>query len=210
MSTRSKLIEKIRDLQTTNIGQTIRAKLKEFQVKGTLSNDELFSELCFCILTANYSAKQAVKIQSLLTTCFLHDSQKEITHQLRTCGYRFPNIRAAYITTSREQKDMLRKVLTTMQGEEFRTWLITNIKGFGYKEASHFLRNIGYQNYAIIDSHIIDILVRYDIIDKPASLTKRRYLAIEAILRDLAIEVGITLAALDLYLWYLETGNILK
>jgi N-glycosylase/DNA lyase len=210
MSTRNMLIEKIRNLQTTNVGQTIRAKLKEFQVKGTMSNDELFSELCFCILTANYSAKQAIEIQSLLTTCFLHDSQKEITHQLRACGYRFPNIRATYIATSREQKDMLRKILTTMQGEKLRSWLITNIKGFGYKEASHFLRNIGYQNYAIIDSHIIDILVHYAIINKPASLTKRRYLAIETLLSDLAYEVGITLAALDLYLWYLETGNIFK
>ena len=105
---------------------------------------------------------------------------------------------------------MLQEILSTQQGEDLRTWLIKHIKGFGYKEASHFLRNIGYQDYAIIDSHIIDILVRHAIIDKPASITKRRYLNIEVILRELADEVGITLAALDLYLWYLETGNILK
>ena len=210
MSTRKNLIETIRELQTTNVGYTIQAKLEEFREKRTLSNDDIFSELCFCILTANFSAKRAIDIQSLLTTCFLHDSHTEITRQLRTCGYRFPNTRATYITTSRQYKDMLHEILCTLQGEDLRTWLIEHIKGFGYKETSHFLRNIGYHDYAIIDSHIIDILVRHAIIDKPASITKRRYLDIEDILRELATETGTTLAALDLYLWYLETGDILK
>ena len=210
MSTRENLIEIINELQSSPVGQTIQARLEEFREKRTLPNDDVFSELCFCILTANFSAKRAIDIQSQLTTCFLYDSPTQITRQLRTCGYRFPHTRAMYISTSRQYKDMLQEILSTQQGEDLRTWLIKHIKGFGYKEASHFLRNIGYQDYAIIDSHIIDILVRHAIIDKPASITKRRYLKIEVILRELADEVGITLAALDLYLWYLETGNILK
>ena len=210
MSTRENLIEIIDELQSTPVGQTIQGRLEEFREKRALPNDDVFSELCFCILTANFSAKRAIDIQSQLTTCFLHDSQTEITRQLRTCGYRFPNTRAMYITASREHKDKLHYILSTLQGEDLRIWFIKHIKGFGYKEASHFLRNIGYHDYAIIDSHIIDILVRHAIIDKPASITKRRYLDIEIILRELATDTGITLAALDLYLWYLETGNILK
>lgn len=91
-----------------------------------------------------------------------------------------------------------------------REWLVKNIKGLGYKEASHFLRNIGFKNFAIIDFHIINLLVKYDIIKKPRTLTKIKYLEIETILRNIAKNLGVSLAELDLYLWYLETKKILK
>ncbi|MFX1600424.1 MAG: N-glycosylase, partial [Promethearchaeota archaeon] len=80
----------------------------------------------------------------------------------------------------------------------------------GYKEASHFLRNIGYSNYAIIDFHIIDLLVQYNLIEKPKTLTKTKYLKIEQVLKGIANKLNLNLAELDLYLWYLETGKILK
>ena len=96
--------------------------------------------------------------------------------------------------------------------QEIREWLVKNIKGLGYKEASHFLRNIGFKNIAIIDYHIIDILARYRIIKKPKtrSLTRKRYLEIERVLRELSEKTGLALGELDLYLWFLETGRVLK
>ena len=69
---------------------------------------------------------------------------------------------------------------------------------------------MGFDDYAIIDFHIIDILVDNKIIKKPKTLTKKRYLEIEDKLRGLADKTALTLAELDLYLWYLETGKILK
>ena len=75
---------------------------------------------------------------------------------------------------------------------------------------SHFLRNIGYDDYAIIDFHIIDILTQYGFIKKPKSLSKKRYLEIEQDLNHIAQLCDLTLAELDFYLWYLETGKILK
>jgi N-glycosylase/DNA lyase len=87
---------------------------------------------------------------------------------------------------------------------------VQNIKGLGYKEASHFLRNIGFDDYAIIDSHILDILKRYNLIKQPKTLTKKKYIEIENILQKIAKQTHLTLAELDLYLWYLETGKILK
>ena len=70
---------------------------------------------------------------------------------------------------------------------EKREWLVKNIKGIGYKEASHFLRNIGYKNIAIIDFHILDLLVKNNLLkEKPKTLTKGKYLEIENILRKLA------------------------
>lgn len=97
-----------------------------------------------------------------------------------------------------------------MDHDERRAWLVDNISGLGYKEASHFLRNIGFDDYAIIDFHILDILERYHLIKKPKTLTAKRYRDIEAILRKLAAQTNLSLAELDLYLWYLETGKILK
>ena len=78
------------------------------------------------------------------------------------------------------------------------------------KESSHFLRNIGFFDVAIIDFHIVDLLVKIGLIQKPKSLTKAKYLEIEAILKELSEKVSLTLGELDLFLWYLETGKVLK
>jgi N-glycosylase/DNA lyase len=130
--------------------------------------------------------------------------------ELKKIGYRFPNIRAKYINETQKQKNILPEILKQLYGESLRNWLVKNIKGIGYKEASHFLRNIGYDNYAIIDFHIIDILTNYGYIQKPKTITKKRYLEIEQQLKQIAQTCNLTLAQLDFYLWYLETGKILK
>ena len=93
---------------------------------------------------------------------------------------------------------------------KLREWVVKNVKGIGYKEASHFLRNIGYKNLAIIDFHIVDLLVKYDLIEKPKSMTKKKYLEIENVLKQLGRELHLDMAKLDLYLWYKETGKVLK
>lgn len=107
-------------------------------------------------------------------------------------------------------KDSLKDIINSENKDQLREWLVKNIKGFGYKESSHFLRNIGFENIGIIDFHIIDILTRYKIIKKPKILTKRKYLEIEKILEKIAKKLNMTLSELDLYLWYIETGKILK
>ncbi len=105
----------------------------------------------------------------------------------------------------------LNKIIRLNNDEiELREWLVKNIKGIGYKEGSHFLRNIGYKNLAIVDFHILDLLVQYELIEKPKVLTKKIYLDIENLLKRIAKELNLNLAELDLFLWYLETGKILK
>jgi N-glycosylase/DNA lyase len=141
---------------------------------------------------------------------FLKLSEKQLVQKLRDLRYRFPNTRAQYITAAQNKYPMILQQLESLSGEELRNHLVKEIKGFGYKEASHFLRNIGYDDYAIIDFHIIDILEREHVIKKPKTLTKKQYLRIENTLRILAQNLHISLAELDLYLWFLETGTILK
>jgi len=204
------LHETIDHLKHSTVRMTIQKRIQEFKNIHNDSSDDLFQELCFCILTANFSAERCIQIHSQLKACFCTETKDTLAKKLKEKGYRFPNTRAAYIVKSASKKDLLPTILMKLKGDERRTWLVQNIKGLGYKEASHFLRNIGYDDYAIVDSHIIDILVRYRLITRPKTLTKKTYMDIEAILRRLAYQTQLTLAELDLYLWYLETGKILK
>ena len=166
--------------------------------------------MCFCILTANYSAEKCIKIQNEIGDCFLSDSKEDLANKLKECGHRFPNNRASYISESIKCKNILNNIVQHNDTNRIREWVVKNIKGLGYKEASHFLRNIGFDDYAIIDFHIIDLLVDNKIIEKPKTLTKNKYLEIENILRKIGEKTNLKLSELDLYLWYIETGKILK
>ena len=138
--------------------------------------------------------------------------EARLAKKLKMLGHRFPNARAKYIAEARKYRVDLNNVISTCSSFDIREWLAENVKGLGYKESSHFLRNIGVTDLAIIDFHIIDILVKHKLIKRPKSktLTKKKYLEIERVLANLAAKANVTLAELDLYLWYMETGKILK
>jgi len=207
----AELINKIEELKSSNVSSVIQKRIKEFERIGRSSIKEIFKELCFCILTANYNAKGGIRIQNAIGNGFLSLSEKQLARKLKELGHRFPNTRAKYIVEARKMLDEIDKVLKSKLSEkEKREWLVKNIKGLSYKEASHFLRNIGYKNLAIIDFHIVDVLVRHGLIEKPKTLTKRKYPEIEEVLKKIADRVGLSLAELDLYLWYMETGVVLK
>lgn len=98
-------------------------------------------------------------------------------------------------------------------GLDRRDWLVKEkgIKGLGYKEASHFLRNIGFTGYAILDKHVLNCLYELEIIDEPKPPNSRsRYLSIESDLKDFSRSLGIDFDEMDLVLWSIKTGEILK
>ena len=204
------LINDIKHLINSEVKNKVNTRINEFTRIGKSDVDTIFKELCFCILTANFNAERGIKIQREINNGFLLLSEEELADKLKKLGHRYPKSRARYIVRAREYKNLLEKVVKSHNEKEIREWLVKNIKGIGYKEASHFLRNIGFKNLAIIDFHIIDLLSRYNLIGKPRSLSKRRYLEIEGLLRKIAEKVGVSLAELDLYLWYMETGKVLK
>ena len=204
------LINKIEDLKNSKISDVINSRINEFKDLNKESNEDLFKEICFCILTANFSAERSIKIHDELNECFLKESEKDLSKKLKEYGHRFPNTRANYISESLKCKNDLSKVIKFHDKNQIRDWVVKNVKGLGYKESSHFLRNIGFDDYAIIDFHIIDLLEDYNIIVRPKTLSKKKYIEIEDKLRKIANETKMTLAELDLYLWYMETGKILK
>jgi N-glycosylase/DNA lyase len=204
------LVNKIESLKKSEVSDVVDKRIKDFKNINRKSNEELFQEMCFCLLTANFNAEKSIKIQNEIGECFYTDSRDELSKKLKNYGHRFPNTRAEYISESLKCKDKLKEIVQFHDKKVLREWIVNNVKGLGYKEASHFLRNIGFDDYAIIDFHIVDILVDHKLIERPASLTKKKYLEIEDLLRKLAKKTNLTLAELDLYLWYLETGKVLK
>jgi N-glycosylase/DNA lyase len=200
------LVAKLMHLKKTAFAKKVNARIRGF---ASVSQKNLFSELCFCLLTANFNAQRCIIIQKNLGNQVQKLSKHLLSTRLKALGHRFPNARAGYITEARTCKNAL-KGIRAMQAKQAREWLVDNIKGLGMKEASHFLRNIGFINLAIIDFHIIDLLVRNKLIKRPKTITKPVYLKIEKILEKLAKQTRLSLAQLDLYLWYMETGKLLK
>lgn len=198
-------------LKRGEVGRTVARRIASFKRFRNAPVEAVFSELCFCILTANYNAERAIRIQESIGDGFIGLGERRLATRLRRLGYRFPNTRARYIVEARKHLPNLKKALYG-GGDEFalRDYLAKNVKGLGYKEASHFLRNIGYSNLAIIDFHIVDLLAAKKLIKRPKSMSKQKYLEIEAVLSDLGEKNGLTQAELDLYLWHMETGKVLK
>ena len=197
------LINLIEELKKSDIKNTINQRMSEFESVPRNFNAP-FRELAFCILTAGTSAELGIKTINHLGDKLYYGTLDEIQKKLKEV-YRFHTIRARYLCEARES---FKKI--NLDSKNVREELIENIKGLGMKEASHFLRNIGFKDYAIVDFHIVDILVKHGLIENPKTITPKKYLEIEGVLRELADKLKMSLGELDLYLWYAETGKVLK
>ncbi|HKX26478.1 MAG TPA: hypothetical protein VJ302_02185 [Blastocatellia bacterium] len=135
-------------------------------------------------------------------------------------AHRYPRARSAYIVHTRNYLNtecglQLGDKIASFgrDAEARRDFFASNpgIKGIGYKEGSHYLRNIGYRGYAILDKHILATLHQCGVIDSPdPPTTKKKYLAVEESMRKFAADIKINFDELDLLLWSNKTGEILK
>lgn len=199
--------------------RAIEQRLAEFRAVPGRGDAAVFEELCFCILTAGSSARMGLRTIEALRDLLHEGSEAELQQRAAAHRVRFSRLRPSYIYHTREHLRTtcgleLRRVLDAFAcPQERRDFLAANrdIKGLGYKEASHFLRNIGYRGYAILDKHIVNSLRELGVIGprlKPA--TRKGYLAIERKLIGFADKIGIDMDHLDLLLWSRKTGEILK
>lgn len=209
----SELKAKIRSIPE-EYKQIIESRISEFSSFNEKNNEAWFSELCFCLLTANSKAQTAINIQKTLGYGgFLNLEQEKLATTIREHKHRFHNNKAKYIVQARQNKgikDIIQSIVKKEDEFKAREWLVQNIKGLGYKEASHFLRNTGHKNLAILDRHILNILASNELIERPKSLNKKIYLENEKIFQDLAQKLETTPARPDLQLWYLQTDKVLK
>lgn len=206
------LAVEVDELRKSSIDKLVTSRMEDFKKLGGRGNREWFSELCFCILTANSKAKLGIRIQRELgAKGFLELQEEELRRKLRQLGYRFPNRRARFIVEARKFRN-IKTILRSLGGaRQAREWLQKNVRGIGWKEASHFLRNVGFRDVAILDRHVLALMRDYGLIDDaPRALTGGCYLEIEERLREFARGLGVSLGELDLYLWYMKTGEVLK
>ncbi len=223
----------VKDLLRTKgeINPFINARLREFKKLGTEGETtfdfhpfldlrfeaDLFSELAFCLLTANFPVDRGIYIQGFVgREGFRTKKRGELESILRDFGHRFPAQRAQRIVLAREDFHKIEKLIGKgLTGPEVRERLANDrsdlkVYGLGYKEASHFLRNIGFEDVAIIDRHLWRFLVREGLIEDYRTLTSKRYLQAEEVLRKLGGMMGCTLAELDLIIFHRMTGRVLK
>ncbi len=219
-----KLVNKIKEIRKSKVSDKIDSRLKEFAAFKNKAADAWFSELCFCLLTANSKAKTALNIQNELgAEGFYNLSQDEIRNCIIRNKHRFHNNKSKFIVGAREHFDIKNKITKLTKKTEkvkfnnitgqlaAREWLVQNIKGLGYKESSHYLRNTGHFNLAILDRHVLNLMVENKLLqEKPKSLNMARYLDIEQKLEKVADKLNMSQAELDMYLWYMKTGEVLK
>jgi N-glycosylase/DNA lyase len=197
----------------------IKKRLEDFKKVWEKSDEDIFIELCFCLLTPMSRARAADgAINRLLRTKSLFIGNKDqISKIINDVGVRFPENKAKYIIEAREffthdGKINIKSKLNNGTAYAKREWLVENVKGLGYKEASHFLRNIGLGfELAILDRHIMKNLMKYRAIDEvPDCLNKKCYLLLEGKMKEFSKKVNIHMADLDLLFWSEETGEIFK
>jgi len=211
-------LKAIRDIHRDH-KEAIVKRLKEFDDVWKLGDEsELFLELVFCLLTPQSKARicwetvQELVDAGLLETCDID----AIAERLRRV--RFKNNKARYVVEAAKKfgprgESSLKDTINGFDGtKEVRDWLVENVRGLGYKEASHFLRNIGLgKDLAILDRHVLKNILEIGIIDEiPTSLTRKRYIQIEDLMDGFACKIGIPLSHLDLVLWFRETGDMFK
>lgn len=196
----------------------IEDRIEEFGRFLERGEEDVFAELCFCICTPQSKARTCDKAISTLKEAgtLFGGTEEDILAGLREV--RFCENKARYIVNAREQfsddgRIQIKKRLSGhLDAGGLREWIVKNVKGLGYKEASHFLRNIGLGlDMAILDRHILKNLKSVGVIDAiPASISRKKYLEIERKMRAFSKEIGIPLEHLDLLLWSEETGEVFR
>lgn len=195
------------------------ATLAAFAEIGISGSDRvLWEEMVFCFFTGGCSARMGMNSLDAVRPILMKADREELTQRLLGV-HRYPNARSGYIVHSREflKKHCKMRLRDKLFGFDCdharRDWLVNEpgIKGLGYKEASHYLRNIGFRGYAILDKHILRCMSELGLIADPKPPSgRRRYLEVESIYHRFARDVEIDPDELDLVLWSMKTGKILK
>lgn len=189
----------------------ILARLEDFR---RVPREQRFYELCYCLCTPQSKAENANAVVNILQERDFERTGFNPVSILRDKAHyiRFHETKARRLMKARDEWLGIASVLDSgLDDEQKREWLVENVDGMSWKEASHYLRNIGYRNLAILDRHTLKHLVRCGVFaEVPNIAGKARYLAAGEGFKKFADHVGIAMDELDLYFWASEVGLILK
>lgn len=189
----------------------IRKRLEYF---SRVPQEKYFYELCFCLCTPQSKATNALQVQNKLEQMDFFNQGFDPTSLLRDPQnyIRFHNQKAKRLMKAIETYPAVLSVLNADADNKHKRFAIKQlVNGFGMKESSHFLRNIGYRNLAILDRHILKHLVLCGIYDKiPNVASHKNYLNVEQRFMEFSEDIEIPMDELDILFWSYETGEILK
>lgn len=202
----------------SKIRDSIENRILEF--KSILQQEDhlrIFKEFIFCLLTPQSKAKLCWNAVEKLfeSDKIMYMDEKSVADFLHGIRFRYTKAKRIILardTFFRERRFLLLEELKALNSFDGREFLVKNVVGYGYKEASHFLRNISLGlDLAILDRHVIRNLLKFGVIDNiPKSLTRKNYLNIEKKMREFAKKISIEISHLDFVFWYMETGEIFK
>lgn len=189
----------------------IQETLQKFK---QVPQSEYFYELCYCLLTPSTRAINALYVvEQLKERNFFEKPFNPVSILNNKEHYiRFHNTKAKRLLRAKKIWDKIEQIILANESVySKREQLVRLVDGFGFKEASHFLRNIGYSGIAILDRHILRNLSVYGILDGEYKISPpQKYLDIENKFLEFSKTIGIALEELDLLFWAKETGFVLK
>jgi len=165
--------------------------------------EEMFYHLCFAILAPQTTYKSNYKvIDELKDLNFMHNKIGRGFLERVVKPTRFYRVKADRLLKLKEQfSNIFIAVLSATDEKLKRESLVGNVNGIGKEAASHFLRNMGYRNLAIIDTHVLKFL------ECDAPKNKREYLETERRFRSIADKLDLYTAELDAIVWKKYSGT---
>lgn len=192
----------------------IDQRLSEFSKVLLGGKERIFYELCFCLLTPQSRGKRCWEAAQLLQKYDFYGRplRQSAVERIIRDKTRFHKKKAACLLAMKMKFDeVYKQVRDGTKPNIVRLWLADWVNGIGLKEASHFLRNIGYRDLAILDRHVLKHMVAEGVLpDLPHTLTPRTYFAIEERFRSYSQRTGVPMDCLDLVFWSMETGEVFK
>jgi len=182
-----------------------------------LTDKDLFVELCFCICTPQSKAVKVAEVINTENADKLLRLDHSMLAELLRRNTRFHNNKAKHIIGARKYLSEIKRLndqaqeIKAQNSMASREFLVKNIKGIGYKEASHFLRNIGYRDLCIIDRHVINLMHELKVFESNTNpTTSKKYLELEQKIKDYATKYHYDVDELDLVLWSIKTGFVFR
>ncbi len=187
--------------------ELIRKALRKFK---DLNEIEYYYEMMFCLLTPQSNALKCWDAIEELKKLKKFETDK-INSILKT-RTRFHNNKTKYILESGKTWNLIKNSLNNKNRLELRNELKKMVKGYGLKEAGHFLRNIGKSDnqIAILDRHILRNLKSLGVIETDKIKNDKHYLEMEQKFLEFSKRIGIPIDELDLLFWSRENGQIFK
>jgi len=125
------LVSLVKDEAKDLVSQRI-AQFKNFPRHDVSS---LFSELSFCVLTANWSAQGGMRAQELIGEGFLNMPPEDLEDALRSVGHRFAYQRARFILENRHRAHLLPSIVNdSLSSPEARSMLVKTLKASAGKK----------------------------------------------------------------------------